>query len=167
MTENKFKLRFSEKIQEAIAKLVVQYSLKIDLNLDLSERLKRPDPELVIFKLAKRMVNKEGQFKDISEILKKDLGMSQEKADALAQDIKNQIVPLTDIIELEEPKRVPAPVAPPAPKLPYGKKIEIPDVEENAALMPEKEMQKARTVLPQTERKPDTGVPDPYKEALE
>ncbi len=169
MMGNKYQLNFSDDTQQAISKLVDKYSLRFDPNADLLERLEKEDPELVIFKLAKKILNREGSFGDISEMLKKDLRIPQEKADELAQDIKNKIVPLTDIIVPEEPKREPVAVVPPAPKLPYGKKIEIENVEENARIMAEAEgLRKTRTVISQeVNRKPTDGTLDPYKEALE
>ncbi len=193
---DKYKLNFSKEVQQITSDLVSKYDLSSYFNLDLYEKLKRKDPEIVIFHLAERIINKEGQFKDISEILKKDLHMHQKQAEELANDIKNKIVPLTEIITKEEPeeetsqntaqelmlarinKMLPKPETPktiplpPVEKLPYGKKIEIEDVEDNAAAMEksdklEEEKRKARTVIPQIEKKPDTGEPDPYKESLE
>ncbi len=101
-TETKYQLNYSSKVKEVVLDLVKRFSLEIDSKLSLRDRLERKDPEIVIFHLAERIVNKEGKFKDISDTLKKDLGMHQEGAEKLAHDIKNKIVPLAEIIMPKE-----------------------------------------------------------------
>jgi len=102
MEEIKYRLIFSDLIQEKISILVSQYHLGIDSNLSLSERLKKKDPEIIIFHLAEKILSREGKFKDIVETLEKELKVNKEDAEKLAHGIKNEVVSLADEIEPEE-----------------------------------------------------------------
>ncbi len=100
--KTRYELKYSEEIQNAILELMQRYNLALNPSLSLTERLKKENPKVMIFRLAKKILNKEGKFQDIIEVLKKDLKMHQKDAEKLAHDIKNRIVPLTDIIEVND-----------------------------------------------------------------
>lgn len=97
---NDYKLKFSEEVQKKILELVTKYSLT--LNKEDFWNFTKKDPEIVIFKMAKKIINKEGSFKDISNNLKKDLNMHQKNSEDLANDIKNHVAVLAEMEKLEE-----------------------------------------------------------------
>ena len=170
--ENTYVLYFPGKVQEAISELVQKYQISFDLIDDFWD-FSKEDPELAIFNVAQRILKKEGSFKDVIEVLKKELKMNQKEADALAHDIKNPIVVLAEVIEQpevenEQPsafakavqERTEANAAKSnTPPRADEKKIETQNVEENA-----EKLKKARTVIePQTQ----TRGPDDYRETIE
>lgn len=174
----RYELKYSTQVCGAILLLVEEYVLKLSEDLTLAERLKKQNPKLLIFKLAERIIKKEGAFKDISETLKKELHMHQKDAEKLAIDIKDKIVPLADIIipeedELEKESSTQEIILKKirgdslekevlekeVPSLPGVKKIQIANVEENA-----EDLKKARTLTQQEEEK---GGPDSYREPIE
>jgi hypothetical protein len=77
--------------------------------------------------------------------------------------------PENEITEKEPVIEGPGKKNTPPKKLPYSKKVEIPNVEENAKHMEKSEaLQKARTVIPQsTQPKPQNSSPDTYREPIE
>jgi len=180
MEEYNYKLYFDDATKGAIFELVKKYHLEIDWSIGFFELIKQKTPKIVIFKLAEKMVNKEGTFDDVINALKHDLKMKREDAEELAHDIKNTIVPLVDIVEEEpvEEKLEPSAFAKdlkernderkatmeePKPT-PGVKKADIQNVEKNA-----EQLEKARTVIqqPQSQPEPYYKEADPYKETIE
>lgn len=174
MIEKKYKLIFSEEVQSAIAELVKHYHLEIDSALALEERLKRKDPEIVIFRAAQKMIRREGTFKEIVHNLKEDLKTYPKEAEKLAHDIKNKILLLVTITLEGEDKELTSYEGRQKQEknpLPVGvKKVEVRNVEENA-----KELKKTKSVAasqPQAPSSPPQNPlknekPDPYKESIE
>ena len=95
---------FPKEAQEAILNLADQY--QINLKDEDFYDFSKEGPEVLIFNLAKRITNRAGKFKDISQILQKELNMSPENAAKLALDIKDKIVPLAEIIEPEKKENI-------------------------------------------------------------
>ncbi len=149
--------------------------------------------ENIVIQITRNLMTEKISNHEFLDALHKELKTSKEVTKSLATDIVNDLIPLLKTYTEEELKSYrstpepekelaikPVPVAPPtpAPKLPYSKKIEIPDVEDNAANMQKAEgnrlrqgsgepQQKARTVIPQTPDASKRSEPDPYKEQLE
>ncbi len=102
MSENIYEINFPGKVQQAITELAEKY------HLTLSEEdfwdFKKPDPEIVIFKAAKKIMAMEKgvTIKDISKSLETDLKMHPKEANELANDIKKSIHLWVEIIEPEE-----------------------------------------------------------------
>jgi len=134
---------------------------------------KEVEPRMKIARdAAIAMFEKKVPENKVAELLAKHLETSPEIAKKIVVDINQKLIPYAKVItDEEEPKREtakPAAPTPPPPKMPYSKKIEIPNVEENAANMEKSEqLQKARTVIPQPETPKPQGAPDPYKEPIE
>ena len=179
MVKYNYEINFSNEVQRIISELVAQYQLEIDSNLSLFERLKIKDPEIVIFRAAEIIVamKKETSMKDVADKLKKDLNIGQKKAEDLADDIKNSIVPFVDVLEIEKMEKA-AELTKPEIKIdkekivPFAKKVDVSGVEENAKIIQktkklvreqEEEIRKVKTVIPQEgERK----GPDDYREVI-
>ncbi|KKP42912.1 MAG: hypothetical protein UR31_C0013G0023 [Parcubacteria group bacterium GW2011_GWA2_33_14] len=182
--KTEYVLNFSDQIDQAISELVKKH------NLTLSQEdfwdFEKENPEVVIFKVAKKIVAMEKgvTMKDIIEILKKDLYIAQEKADKLAHDIKNNVVSLAQPEEEIEVKKevdqkeryrqellnkirgnsnIPVPKEMPPDS--YIKKVDILDVEENA-----ENIQHAQQRVTKEEPKPQPKLeskPDTYREPIE
>jgi hypothetical protein len=153
--DSKYLLFFSPEVEGAISELLSRYHLEFKITTNLFDMLKQREPKTVIFRLAGKILNQEGNFTDISTTLQETFHMKPEDANALAQDIKDEIViPFAEIIE-EEPIIEPKTETMPRP---YDKKIEIKDVDENARKMHE--------ILETTE--PEAPRPDDkYREGIE
>src|SRR3989344_1242885 len=102
MAEQKNILIFSEQVQRVIVELVKKHGLALSQE-DFWD-FKKEDPEIAIFNAAKVIVamEKGKSIKDVVLMLKKDLHIHEKKAEELAGDIKNEVVPLVDIIPKEE-----------------------------------------------------------------
>ncbi len=185
-------LHFTADVQEAIASLILQYHVQVNWDESVFELIKKRNPKIVIFELAKKIVNKEGNFKDIPHALKKELGMNQKDAESLADDIKNKIAVLAEMEELQEQvatektdaeqekkeafakakeelmkkimvKSAPEPIPAPKPQNIGVVKPTITNVEENAKSVQHTQEREVQTPAPE----PKPKQSDTYRESIE
>lgn len=106
MPEKKYSLIFSPPVQKAISEIAAKHQVSLKKRVEVFDGVTTKDIEVFIFRVAKRILSKEGSFKDICEKLKKDLGMQEKDAESLAHDIKNNVVVLAQMEQPEEEEEI-------------------------------------------------------------
>lgn len=102
MPENNYTLIFSLLVQEAISQIVAKHQLSLNERVEVFDGVTTKDIEVFIFRVARKILNREGSFKDICEKLRANLKINQKDAENLAHDIKNNVVTLTEMEKPEE-----------------------------------------------------------------
>lgn len=177
----KYDLRFSDEVQQGISELAEKYNLT--LTKEDFWNFEKADPEIVIFKAAKKIVamEKGTGMKDVTGLLKAGIKISQKTADELARDIKDSVALWVEIKNQKEEiegnfqeellQKIKSSVPPPKPKLSEAppeiniKKVEIENVEEMGQNTKTEEKEQILSGKPIEQ--PQDKKPDPYKEPIE
>ena len=132
--------------------------------------IKGIEPRLIIVRDAALVLfTKTAPEKKLTELLAKHLETEHKTAENIISELKEKLLPYAKIVkepeeEVEKEISEPKPEIAPAENLPYAKKIEIKNVEDNAKKM-EAERVKAKTVVEQTPSQYRGS--DPYHESIE
>lgn len=157
-----FDLMGETTVPDIIDEVLSMNGLKESPKEFFNKSIKGIEPRKVIIRdTALALVEKKVPEKKLVELLAKHLETSHQIAEKIILEIKEKLIPYARIIDIEkEEKREEVKSIPvPKPPLPYAKKIEIKDVEDNA-----KKIKKDRAENKFAEEKKG---PDLYREAIE
>ncbi|OGZ63722.1 MAG: hypothetical protein A3A98_00315 [Candidatus Staskawiczbacteria bacterium RIFCSPLOWO2_01_FULL_40_39] len=157
-----FNLPEDTTIVEVIDEILKNNGLE-ENNKEFINKLKQEkEPKFSVAKdAAITLAQKKIPEKKLIELLAKHLETSKENAEKIVRDIKQKLIPYAKKVPTEEPLKKKEIIQAESQKspLPYSKKIETANVEENA-----EKLQKARTVIQQKE---ESKGPDSYRETLD
>lgn len=189
--QQKQRIIFSEKADMVLEDIIKKYNLG-ENDDEIIKRLSehKPSSIVIIDEITKNFVQQNLSEKDLITALQKDLGVSQQTAKKMSEDIKNNLVPLLEKvpeIEFEKPtigmKTMPAiPIREDltiseANLPPYQKKpLEIPSEEiirknienfKNTEQVPETEKPVVKKPFEKEKPKPSQKSSDTYREPIE